>query len=158
MAEGARLESVFTGNSNVGSNPTLSAKLRFRHISFLLTQLCAPSTVTISSCKLTIVFFPIFASSKYVYTLYHCLGAGSVSRRGARMVRAMGLILIPFVISLSGCATDSTWRKTGARPNDDVIDSYICRYYAEGVSGKSAASDFERRCMIARGWQETRAR
>ena len=26
MAEGARLESVFRGNSNVGSNPTLSAK------------------------------------------------------------------------------------------------------------------------------------
>ncbi len=25
MAEGARLESVFRGNSNVGSNPTLSA-------------------------------------------------------------------------------------------------------------------------------------
>ncbi len=25
MAEGARLESVFGGNSNVGSNPTLSA-------------------------------------------------------------------------------------------------------------------------------------
>ena len=27
MAEGARLESVFRGNSNVGSNPTLSARL-----------------------------------------------------------------------------------------------------------------------------------
>ena len=27
MAEGARLESVFRGNSNVGSNPTLSASL-----------------------------------------------------------------------------------------------------------------------------------
>ena len=26
MAEGARLESVFTGNRNVGSNPTPSAK------------------------------------------------------------------------------------------------------------------------------------
>ena len=26
MAEGARLESVFRGNSNVGSNPTLSAR------------------------------------------------------------------------------------------------------------------------------------
>ena len=26
VAEGARLESVFRGNSNVGSNPTLSAK------------------------------------------------------------------------------------------------------------------------------------
>ena len=30
MAEGARLESVFTGNRNVGSNPTPSAKLRSR--------------------------------------------------------------------------------------------------------------------------------
>ena len=28
MAEGARLESVFRGNSNVGSNPTLSAKFK----------------------------------------------------------------------------------------------------------------------------------
>ena len=27
MAEGARLESVFRGNSNVGSNPTLSASV-----------------------------------------------------------------------------------------------------------------------------------
>jgi hypothetical protein len=27
VAEGARLESVFRGNSNVGSNPTLSASL-----------------------------------------------------------------------------------------------------------------------------------
>ncbi len=33
MVEGARLESVFRGNSNVGSNPTLSAKLfiKFLH-------------------------------------------------------------------------------------------------------------------------------
>ena len=30
MAEGARLESVFRGNSNVGSNPTLSAIFYFR--------------------------------------------------------------------------------------------------------------------------------
>jgi hypothetical protein len=30
VAEGARLESVFTGNRNVGSNPTPSAKLRSR--------------------------------------------------------------------------------------------------------------------------------
>ncbi len=29
MAEGARLESVFTGNRNVGSNPTPSATLTF---------------------------------------------------------------------------------------------------------------------------------
>ena len=27
MAEGARLESVFRGNSNLGSNPSLSAKV-----------------------------------------------------------------------------------------------------------------------------------
>ena len=33
MAEGARLESVFRGNSNVGSNPTLSASLNSRRIS-----------------------------------------------------------------------------------------------------------------------------
>jgi hypothetical protein len=29
VAEGARLESVFRGNSNVGSNPTLSASYLF---------------------------------------------------------------------------------------------------------------------------------
>ena len=29
MAEGARLESVFTGNRNVGSNPTPSASFEF---------------------------------------------------------------------------------------------------------------------------------
>ncbi len=29
MAEGARLESVFTRKGNVGSNPTLSARLHF---------------------------------------------------------------------------------------------------------------------------------
>ncbi len=32
MAEGARLESVFRGNSNVGSNPTLSAINSFQDI------------------------------------------------------------------------------------------------------------------------------
>ena len=30
VAEGARLESVFRGNSNVGSNPTLSARNQIR--------------------------------------------------------------------------------------------------------------------------------
>src|SRR5262245_66425783 len=32
VAEGARLESVFRGNSNVGSNPTLSAKIYINKI------------------------------------------------------------------------------------------------------------------------------
>ncbi len=49
MAEGARLESVFRGNSNVGSNPTLSAiqlaaqriTLSFRCNSYTLAFLCA---------------------------------------------------------------------------------------------------------------------
>jgi hypothetical protein len=31
VAEGARLESVFRGNSNVGSNPTLSAIMNCPH-------------------------------------------------------------------------------------------------------------------------------
>ena len=39
MAEGARLESVFRGNSNVGSNPTLSASL------FVFNELSAIHTV-----------------------------------------------------------------------------------------------------------------
>jgi hypothetical protein len=37
VAEGARLESVFGGNSNVGSNPTLSARL----LSFVLLTVSA---------------------------------------------------------------------------------------------------------------------
>jgi hypothetical protein len=32
VAEGARLESVFTGNRNVGSNPTPSARWLYPHI------------------------------------------------------------------------------------------------------------------------------
>ena len=43
MAEGARLESVFRGNSNVGSNPTLSARFisfKINHITFVLFFLC----------------------------------------------------------------------------------------------------------------------
>ena len=35
MAEGARLESVFTGNRNVGSNPTLSAIIFHKHMILL---------------------------------------------------------------------------------------------------------------------------
>jgi hypothetical protein len=41
VVEGARLESVFRGNSNVGSNPTLSAMKSF--------QLLRPFAVLISS-------------------------------------------------------------------------------------------------------------
>ncbi len=40
VAEGARLESVFRGNSNVGSNPTLSA------ITFVIWHLQAGDTYT----------------------------------------------------------------------------------------------------------------
>ena len=40
MAEGARLESVFRGNSNVGSNPTLSA------ITFVISYLLVGDTYT----------------------------------------------------------------------------------------------------------------
>jgi len=32
VVEGARLESVFRGNSNVGSNPTLSAILKINEL------------------------------------------------------------------------------------------------------------------------------
>ena len=62
MAEGARLESVFRGNSNVGSNPTLSAifkrlswpsnqfaiTLRGRASPTTLECACAISSVTTS--------------------------------------------------------------------------------------------------------------
>jgi hypothetical protein len=44
VAEGARLESVFTGNRNVGSNPTPSARALFRPVSanykYSLNRLC----------------------------------------------------------------------------------------------------------------------
>jgi hypothetical protein len=40
VAEGARLESVFRGNSNVGSNPTLSA------IAFVIWHLCRGDITT----------------------------------------------------------------------------------------------------------------
>jgi hypothetical protein len=46
VAEGARLESVFRGNSNVGSNPTDSANCQFLAIYFILKA---------------IVFFALFA-------------------------------------------------------------------------------------------------
>ena len=43
MAEGARLESVFRGNSNVGSNPTLSAMLlKINKLTELLNPLSEP--------------------------------------------------------------------------------------------------------------------
>ena len=46
MAEGARLESVFRGNSNVGSNPTLSAMLlKINKLTELLNPLSDTSFV-----------------------------------------------------------------------------------------------------------------
>jgi hypothetical protein len=45
VAEGARLESVFRGNSNVGSNPTLSA------ITFVLNSLSALVSVVVSEIR-----------------------------------------------------------------------------------------------------------
>ena len=39
MVEGARLESVFRGNSNVGSNPTLSAMPFNNKLSILMQTL-----------------------------------------------------------------------------------------------------------------------
>ena len=39
MAEGARLESVFTGNRNVGSNPTPSASVLFLGVSLYFKML-----------------------------------------------------------------------------------------------------------------------
>ena len=42
MVEGARLESVFRGNSNVGSNPTLSASLLFLLSTYLRLYCTVP--------------------------------------------------------------------------------------------------------------------
>ena len=48
MAEGARLESVFRGNSNVGSNPTLSANLSARFITLKTQYLSAKSSARVT--------------------------------------------------------------------------------------------------------------
>ncbi len=48
MAEGARLESVFTGNRNVGSNPTPSANLT--HKALQLRRLFACSALCPNGC------------------------------------------------------------------------------------------------------------
>ncbi len=52
MAEGARLESVFRGNSNVGSNPTLSARfsMTYRyHLPFHLPFSASPATLRLAT-------------------------------------------------------------------------------------------------------------
>ena len=58
MAEGARLESVFRGNSNVGSNPTLSAILHFGFASYSrLTELSTVNNV-LQRTKAELIFIP----------------------------------------------------------------------------------------------------
>ena len=42
MAEGARLESVFRGNSNAGSNPALSARFLYKILYISSTWLAPP--------------------------------------------------------------------------------------------------------------------
>ncbi len=49
MAEGARLESVFRGNSNVGSNPTLSAINLFPKMPYFEAPLAVPFAVAIDA-------------------------------------------------------------------------------------------------------------
>ena len=50
VAEGARLESVFAGNCNVGSNPTLSARY---------TQYCKPQFRKVSKYQTTVLLTKI---------------------------------------------------------------------------------------------------
>ena len=52
VAEGARLESVFRGNSNVGSNPTLSANLfKIKELPRILNPLSGPlSSLESATC------------------------------------------------------------------------------------------------------------
>jgi hypothetical protein len=50
VAEGARLESVFTRKGNVGSNPTLSA------ISFVIYYLQAGDTYTTPEINVPLIF------------------------------------------------------------------------------------------------------
>src|SRR3954467_369875 len=42
VVEGARLESVCRGNSTEGSNPSLSANILFRRVSFFARRRCQP--------------------------------------------------------------------------------------------------------------------
>ena len=55
VAEGARLESVFRGNSNVGSNPTLSAILLAHLICLIQLKLTSPRQGLDSYCRLRVV-------------------------------------------------------------------------------------------------------
>ena len=63
MAEGARLESVFTGNRNVGSNPTPSAKPVFPG----LRLLCAwrpPPISQVPGGGICLLFFYVVAGNQ----------------------------------------------------------------------------------------------
>src|ERR1041385_1221140 len=59
VAEGARLESVFRGNSNVGSNPTLSARFKVLTAScnqFVITLPASASSTTLEwACAISLV-------------------------------------------------------------------------------------------------------
>ncbi len=64
VAEGARLESVFRGNSNVGSNPTLSA-------SFLLILMDLHDALTSTSVHLTRHCLPYYSPMSFPHRVHH---------------------------------------------------------------------------------------
>ncbi len=74
MAEGARLESVFRGNSNVGSNPTLSARIWKK--SFKISNIY-------NMQRVVFVGFP--GKSAQIVHILHCLMLRETIAAGIRM-------------------------------------------------------------------------
>ena len=54
MAEGARLESVFTGNRNVGSNPTPSARPTFADLRRITLRLASVTNIRQSPAEVSV--------------------------------------------------------------------------------------------------------
>jgi hypothetical protein len=65
VAEGARLESVFTRKGNVGSNPTLSARLfAFNELSAIHTVVHTVKPIPGAVCEAILFPFTLTASSR----------------------------------------------------------------------------------------------
>lgn len=66
-------------------------------------------------------------------------------------------------LALCGCATP-VWVKDGASEQDFTRDSYECErdarqssYFGTGLVGAINMVEFQKRCMVARGWREQMA-
>ena len=72
MAEGARLESVYTGNRIVGSNPTLSASSWRDILASKLLQWLSPELVVAVALKIVFLLAPDFSGIFSVHGLPRC--------------------------------------------------------------------------------------